>query len=302
MDIKITKDGKNVNIEYGISRATCFMDNTPKDKEGTVVGCIGNVEFNNKEEGIAILSKCEEVFKEAGFKKIVGPMNGNTWKKYRTLKHSEDVPMFLLENVNPIEDNEIFEEAGFGVEYEYTSTLGKIADHYDSDVLDMIEEQIKEEGIVFRNISKEKIMEDLEKIYNVSRESFSRNPYYTDISKDDFITQYTPYIDMIDENFIMIAEKNGKEVAFVFCIPNLLELQRRELLHTLILKTIAVLPEYEDLGIGNILLRNIAKKAEEKGLEDWIFAFMFKENTSQKMAARNNSHVIREYVLYSKKI
>ena len=100
----------------------------------------------------------------------------------------------------------------------------------------------------------------------------------------------------------MIAEKEGKEVAFVFCIPNLAEMQRGEKIHTLILKTIAVLPEYEDLGIGNVMLRKIAKVAKEKGFEDWIFAFMFKENTSQKMAARNNSHIIREYVLYCKEI
>ena len=32
MEIKIIKDGKNVNIEYGDSKATCFMENTPKDK------------------------------------------------------------------------------------------------------------------------------------------------------------------------------------------------------------------------------------------------------------------------------
>lgn len=302
MEIKITKDGKNVNLECGDSKATCFMENTPKDKNGILAGCIGNVDFKNKEEGLAILAKCEEIFKEAGFKKIVGPMNGNTWKKYRVLKHSEDVPTFALENVNPVTDNEIFLNAGFKEEYEYTSTLGKVSDAYDSEVLDMIEDQIMDEGIVIRNFSKVKAMEELEKIYNVSRESFSRNPYYTDIDKDNFIAQYTPYIDMVDESFIMIAEKDSKEIAFVFCIPNLVELQRGELLHTLILKTIAVLPEYEDLGIGNVMLRKIAKAAKEKRLEDWIFAFMFKENTSQKMAARNNSHTIREYVLYCKEI
>ena len=63
MDIKITKDGKNVNLECGDSNATCFMENTPKDKNGILVGCIGNADFKNKEEGLAILSKCEELFK-----------------------------------------------------------------------------------------------------------------------------------------------------------------------------------------------------------------------------------------------
>jgi ribosomal protein S18 acetylase RimI-like enzyme len=89
-------------------------------------------------------------------------------------------------------------------------------------------------------------------------------------------------------------------VPFLFAIPNLIEMQTKGKINTLILKTIAVLPEYEDLGLGNVMTRKIAKLAIDKGYRDWIFAFMYKDNTSQKLAKRNGTSVIREYALYGK--
>lgn len=107
---------------------------------------------------------------------------------------------------------------------------------------------------------------------------------------------------MVDEDFILIAEKDKKEIAFVFCIPNFNELKEQKTIETLILKTIAVIPEYEDLGIGNVLLSKIAKIAQGKNYKKWIFAFMYENNTSQKMAKRNKTEILREYALYGKEI
>ena len=54
---------------------------------------------------------------------------------------------------------------------------------------------------------------------------------------------------MCDSDVILIAEKEGKEIAFVFCIPNFIEAKEEKKIETIILKTIAVLPEYEYLAI-----------------------------------------------------
>ena len=298
----------NVNIQVflieegkEIAKATCYFKNTPK-VDGKNIGAIGELEANNEESGIKILKKCEELLKEKKVKLIVGPMNGNTWKKYRTEKYSNGEPNFLLENVNPIQQNQIFLKAGFKEMYTYTSTKGLIQDAYEAETLDIIENNIKEENIMIRKFNKTNYKQDLKKIYNVSTKSFTRNPFYTDISEEEFINQYEPYINMVDEELILIAEKDGEELGFVFCIPDFNQLKIEGKLSTLILKTIAVLPEYESLAIGNIMLRHIAKTAQKKNFEKWIFAFMHSNNTSQKMAKRNNTQVIREYALYGKDI
>ncbi len=305
MDFKIiNNDNIQVILLEGdkeIAKATCYWKNTP-EVNGRNIGTIGEFETNNEESGIKVLQKCEEILKEKGVSLIVAPMNRNTWKKYRILKYSNGEPAFLLENVNPIEYNEILLKAGFKELHTYTSTKGFIKDAYESETLDIIEKNLEYEKIVIRKFDKANYMQDLRKIYNVSVKSFNRNPFYTPISKEDFVKQYEPYINMIDEEFVLIAEKEGNEVGFVFCIPDFNEFKREGKLSTLILKTIAVLPEYENLAIGNIMLRHIAKSAQNKNFEKWIFAFMYSNNTSQKMAKRNKTEVIREYALYGKEL
>jgi hypothetical protein len=50
------------------------------------------------------------------------------------------------------------------------------------------------------------------------------------------------------------------------------------------------------------MLRHISQKAKSKNFEKWIFAFMYSNNTSQKMAKRNKTETIREYALYGKEL
>lgn len=287
------------NVE--IAKATCYIKNTPQ-VNGKDIGTIGDFETNNEENGIKLLEKCEEVLRKNGVDFIVGPMNGNTWKKYRTVKFSNGEPEFLLENVNSMDFNQMFLKAGFEEIYTYTSTKGLIKDAYESEILNVLESRIAEENIVIRKFDKNNYIAELRKIYNVSVKSFNKNPLYTPIKEEEFINQYEPYIKMIDEDIILIAEKEGTEIAFVFCIPDFNGLRIEGKLNTLILKTIAVLPEYEELAIGNIMLRRIANIAQAKQFQKWIFAFMYSNNTSQKMAKRNNTEIIREYALYGKEL
>ena len=286
-------------IEKG--SATCYYSNTP-EVDGKHIGAIGELKIDSNEVGLELLNRCEEIFREKGISKIVAPMNGNTWKQYRTIKQTSDEPAFLMENVSPIEFNEIFETAGYYETGTYTSTKGKIENYYNDEVLDEIDRIIQNEGITIRTLDKNNGVEDLRKIYNVSVESFARNPFYTPIDEIDYLEQYTSYLDKVDEDFILLAEKDGKEIGFLFAIPNLIEMQTMGKIDSLILKTIAVLPEYENLGLGNAMTRIIARKAIDKGYKNWIFAFMYKDNTSQKLAQRNGTHTIREYALYGKDI
>ena len=305
MEVRVTED-VNVKVvllngEEEVAKATCFIVGTP-EIDGKQIGTIGEIEVKDHSVFSELMKKCEDVLKEKGFNFVVAPMNGNTWKKYRTLKYTTEEPVFALENVDSVEFNQMFLDAGFNELHTYTSTKGSLDNAYDAESIRMMEEKINSENIILRKFNKEKYREDLGKIYNISVQSFIRNPLYTPISEEDFIKQYEPYIEMVVEELILIAEKDGKEVGFVFCIPNFNELKTKGKIESVILKTIAVLPEYQRLSIGNIMLNRISKIAKAIGFKDWIFAFMYSGNTSQKMAKRNQTEVIREYALYGKEI
>lgn len=306
MEFKIINQEKDVKVilvdgEKELAKATCYFENTPKVNEKNI-GCIGEFETQKEKDGIKVLKKCEEILGGKNLDLIVAPMNGNTWKKYRTLKYTNEDSLFLLENVNPIEHNGILLKAGFKELYTYTSTKGLIENAYQSKALIRTEDKLKADNISIRKFNKENYREDLKKIYNISKISFTRNPLYTPIEENEFIKQYESYISMADEDLILIAEKDGNEIGFIFCIPNFNELKEGKELKTIIAKTVAVLPEYEHFAIGNVLLSKIAKIAEAKKFKEWIFAFMYSDNTSQKMAKRNKTEVIREYAIYGKEI
>lgn len=298
MDFEIEEKDGNLEVRLRYmekkAKAICFFINTPKSNDKKIA-TIGDLETDDVELGIEILKKCEEVIKEKGFNYIVAPMNGNTWKKYRTLTYTNGEPQFILENVNSMEYNEILKKAGFEKIYTYSSTKGKINDYVQSKFFEKLEEKLYEFNITIRKFDKNNYLEDLKKIYSVVISSFSRNPLYTPINQEDFISQYIPYIKMFDEDLILIAEIEDKAIGFLFAIPNF---DRK----TIVVKTGAVLPKYEKIALGNTILSQLQKNAIEKGYEDWIFAFMYKKNTSQKSAKRHKTKLIREYALYGKEI
>ena len=296
MEYEVKDDNIIVKIsnEKGTGSATCYFKNTPK-VEGKIVGAIGEFEASNLEIGLELLKNCEAILKEKGCNLIVGPMNQNTWHKYRALTYTTDEPKFILENVNPIEDTEIFEKAGFNQEYIYTSTKGKIEDYEKPKFESFIAEKIKKQNITIRSFNKQNYIEDLKKIYSVALPSFYKNPFYTPISEEDFLKQYEPYISMFDEDLILIAEKDSIPVGFIFALPNYDK-------KTLVLKTVAVLKEYQKYALGNYIFFKLHKIALEKGYENWIFAFMYNANPSQKSAKRQSTKLIRKYGLFTKEI
>lgn len=306
MNFEIVENQENIKVtilENGEekAKATCYFQNTPIVNDEKM-GTIGEMEISDKQYGKFLLEKCEEILKGKGLYYIVAPMNENTWGKYRTMKQSNGEPLFLLENVNPMSDNELLLKAGYQEIYTYTSTKGKLENAYQSQSIEMMREKIQEEGITIRKFNKEKYMEDLKKIYHISLKSFGRNPLYTPIDEEPFLKQYIPYVHLADEDIILLAEKDGKEIGFIFCIPDFEETKRGEKISTIIVKTVAVIPEFQNLAIGNVLMSDIAKIAKQKEFENWICAFMYANNTSQKMAKRNQTELMREYALYGKKI
>ena len=293
--IEAWKDGTEV------ASCICYYKNTPTEANNHI-GCIGEFVALDKQSGIELAQKAVEVLEKKNVKVIYGPMNETTWSQYRCLKYSNGEPLFLLEKVGEEIENDIFIGAGFDLAYEYSSTKGKIKDAYTSDFLDKLKKELDDNGITIRCFDKEKAQEDLKSIFKVAMYGFSHNPLYTDIPEELFIAQYSKYIEICDQDFILIAEKDKKAIGFLFAMPDFNEVknQGKSKTETLILKTIAVLPEYENYSIGSCMLDMIRNKALEKGFVNWIFAFMYMNNTSQRMSKRNNTYLLRKYALYKK--
>lgn len=238
-------------------------------------GYIGCFEMTDKTSGREQLERYAAELINAGYKRIVAPIDGDTWHTYRLVSWSDGTPFFPLEPRNPIWVNEVYLSAGF-----------KPLKKYRSDVfaIDCIAQQTGTAQI--RGFRKE----DLACLHKLSVKGFRDNFLYSDISFNEFSALYAPILPLADGALAVIAEVDDIPAGFVFSFIHQ---------NVLILKTIAVLPEYRRMGIGSQMVESVLSAAKDKGFNTAVAALIADDNASHNLISRYESRKIREYTLYS---
>lgn len=90
--------------------------------EGNHVGAIGGFAALNESIAKELLDEAVAQLEGLGAKMIVGPMNGNTWRRYRFVIESNDRGPFLLEPRNSSDYVDWWKAAGFSQLSGYSSS------------------------------------------------------------------------------------------------------------------------------------------------------------------------------------
>jgi len=262
------------------------------------VGVVGHFQCSTFESGAALLDHAVNLLRQNGCTIAIGPMDGNTWRRYRLVTESTDRPPFLMEPENPAHWPAAFELAGFAPLANYFSTV--VTDLHTSDKrIPRVEDRLTSTGVTIRPISLQSFDQDLRAVHELSTVSFRQNFLYTELSLEDFLAQYTPLKQYISPDYVLLAEHNGQVVGFVFAIPDLAQAQRNQLVDTIILKTLAVAPGRAFAGLGAVLLERIHQTAHAEGYKQVIHALMHESNVSMNLSARSATP-IRRYTLFAR--
>ena len=240
-------------------------------------GYMGCFEMNDQDSGRRQLEEYVRQLTNAGHKRIIAPINGDTWHPYRLMSWSGDEPLFPFEPFNPLWYNDIYIEFGFKPLKTYRS------DKFSMEFLEPFPDADTE--ISFRDYRDG----DLKLIYDMSLHGFDANFLYDNITFEEFSKLYQPILPMMDKELVVIAEADHVPVGFMFSFAAG---------DRLILKTMAVLPEYRSRGIGEKMFRHILFAGQRKSLRTAIAALIAEGNNSHKIASKYGSEKIREYTLY----
>ncbi|MGI6268385.1 MAG: GNAT family N-acetyltransferase [Acutalibacteraceae bacterium] len=280
-----------------LARCSVWFTNTPKGKNSDNIGCIGHFEAQCQEFANKVLEKACNTLRGNGCDFVVGPMDGNTWRRYRFVTYSDGSNPFLLEPQNSLKYPIWFEDFGFKQEAQYFSKRSKIQkpiQDNDKKILDL-----EKRGVKLKPLDMQSLDTQLDIIYDISAVSFSNNLYYTKLDRDSFKNQYYAYKDYLVSDLILIAFDEDEPVGFVFLIPDYNEMKSKGKVETVIAKTIAVLPDYRQIGLGNAMLSLAYSNAFKLGFEDVIVALVYSDNVSAKLIDRDFDYN-RKYTLYSK--
>lgn len=258
-----------------------------EDKES--IGMISHFEaVDSTEYSNALFKDGISWLRSNGCKKIIGPIDGDTWHSYRLNLGPYEKPPFILEPYNPAYYERLWKDAGFKTIEEYSSKfvpdIERVKDSYFDSFQDFIND-----GYMFRPLELKNFKKELEILYTLTVSIFNQNKFYSEISLDEYFALYEKLRTIIKEDDIQfVLAPNKKEVGFLFTLSQL---------NVLNLKTMGVLGEYRKKGMAKALIYQAYDIANKKGICSANMCLMHKDNPSQKLDA-STGVTFRNYALF----
>ena len=277
------------------------------DYNGRKTSYIGNVNIHEKyrKNEEQLFNKIFEELKKEGIETIIGPLNGTTWNTYRYVTEKGNGRPFLLEPWNEDYSVSLFEKTGFKPLAGYISTVMEGMNSDGRKNLDKKIEKLKKfdyyKDIRVESAENKDLLKVLNKVYDLTVEAFKNNFLYSELEREIFLKMYMSYEDKIVKKFFKMLYLKGELIGYVFGIPDYAELGYKGKIDTIILKTIAVSPEYNGKGMGYILINSLVEEAEKEGYENIIYALMHESNVSKNIGLLLGN-ILRRYNLFIKEL
>ena len=200
---------------------------------------------------------------------------------------------------------ELFEKLGFKPLAYYISTVMENMNPVQRGHLSKKIEKLKKfdyyKDITVKSAENEDLMAVLNRVYDLTIEAFKNNFLYSELDREIFLRMYMSYEDKIVKKFFKMLYLKDELIGYVFGIPDYAELQYKEKVETMILKTIAISPKYNGKGMGYILIDELVKEAECSGYKNVIYALMHEKNISKNIGLLLGNE-LRKYALFIKEL
>lgn len=281
------------------ARASLWWRDVP-ELGGERLGVIGHFAVETEEAAQPLLERCCDRLATLGCTLAVGPMDGNTWRRYRLVTDAGAEAPFFLEPVNPVFYPGCFEHCDFVAMAHYSSA--RVSDLGITDErIPRALRRLDSNGIRWRALDKTRFEDELRAIYALSVQCFRQNYLYTPISESEFIAQYRAVESLVQPELTLLAEHEGELQGYLFGIPDLNQSQRGETVDTFIVKTVAAAANRRAAGLGSVLVAESHRIAREHGYRNAIHALMHDGNQSRNLSA-HYAKSIRRYTLYQRRL
>ena len=277
------------------------------DYNGRKTSYIGNVNIYEKyrKDEEQLFNKVFEELKKEGIETIIGPLNGTTWNTYRYVTEKGNGRPFLMEPWNEDYSVSLFEKLDFKHLAGYISTVMEGMNSDGRKKLNKKIEKLKKfdsyKDIRVESAENKDLLTVLNKVYDLTVEAFKNNFLYSKLEREIFLKMYLSYEDKIIKKFFKMLYLKDELIGYVFGIPDYTELGYKGKIDTIILKTIAVSPEYNGKGMGYILINSLIEEAEKEGYENVIYALMHESNVSKNIGLLLGN-ILRKYTLFIKEL
>ena len=298
-----------------VGRLVARISPTLQGEGGGPLGMVGFFEALDEPEPVGrLFADAIAWLRDRGCRQIVGPMDGDTWHRYRLNTGPFDRPPFLMEPYNRPYYPSLWKAAGFT----------PLESYYSKHVKDMqpviaqferILERVRNNNYQLRRIAMSRFHDELRRLYRLSTAIFAGNYLYEDITEKDFFELYEPARSIIDPDLVWFATApDGGDAGFVFAmhdyhrsmvamggrrglIAKMKFVLNRRHADAVNIKSLGVLESHRRSGLGAALICQAYIEGAAKGYSKANLCLIRDGNPSGRLDG-GQGFVSRNYVLY----
>ena len=188
-------------------------------------------------------------------------------------------------------------------------------------MLRLAEKIRQRKNITVRGGNLQDIDGEIDRILELQNRGLAHFPGFTPYTRTAIEAMILPMLDILDPELVLFAEVDGKTVGWFPGVPNMnevlihinglrhpwdyLRLLRYARLRpkTLAIKSVAVLPEYWDTGVGVLLFAELARRVSAKWYECVDLSVTGEDNADTfPLAHRMGAKIYKRYRFYKKKV
>lgn len=278
----------------GPSAARCALwwSATPSHR-GRRTGFVGGITSSNDDALALLLVRAARRLRDAGCELAAGPVDGDTWHRYRLVTASDDTPPFALEPYSPPAAVAPWLRTGFTPLETYASYRDDALGARDPRV-PVLAARLRAAGVMVRPLDLARFDDELAQVHALALRGFAAAPLFAPIGFDAFAALYRPLAPLLDPRLCLVAECDGRIVGVLF------GLRDARAPRTVVLKTVVRDVHRRFAGLGFVLTDAARAAAHALGATRAISALQHDGTAARALAP--HALPFRRYAVLAKEL
>lgn len=271
----------------------------------------------------ALFEEATKWLKAKGVASIIGPANPSTNETVGLLIDGFDRPPVAMMTYNKPYYSKLIEEQGLRKKvdlFAYELTQDTVSDRAVK-LQEAIQKRLEQKHVTIRPINVKDFKNEVSKVREIYNSAWDKNLGFVPMTEKEFNYLAKDLKMILDPDFCLVAEHEGKMVGFALAVPDInqvqIKIKKGRLLPTGIFKllfgrkkinyvriiTLGVIEAYRKMGIEACFYARIIKTGAEKGINAGEASWILETNEMMNKGLQNiNGKVYKTYRIYEKAI
>lgn len=273
--------------------------------------------FSNKQDGFfgffdiyndtavaeKLITEAKNWLISKGLNTMIGPVNPSTNDPSGLLIEGFDSPPVAMMTYNKPYYHDLLSANGFVKKFDLlayhlpTSTVDKRT----IQLRETLRKRFESRNIVVRTINMRDFKNEVQKILTVYNSAWQENTGFVPMTEDEFKYLAKDLKMILDKDFCMVAEKEGKVIGFALAIPDLnqvlIKIKKGRLLPTGIFKLLLGLKK---INFVRIIALGVNEEFRKAGVEAWFYSEIIQKAIDKKIAGGEASWILENNEMMNK--